>query len=112
MALPFVMDNAPICTKMWVTLHLRDLAEVTKVTYLNIDVNLWAWVELSEDGGFKGLFQVKTHLAGLAIAVWSSFPLCCAERGHAVLAVNNCSVMKGFTSGPSNLKKNSEGWRK
>lgn len=83
--------------------------EVTNIEYLNIDVYLGAWVELCEDGGLKGLFQVKTHLAGLAIAVRSSFPLRRAERSHAVLTVNDRTVVKGFTSGPSNLKENSEG---
>lgn len=95
-------------SKKWVTLYLHGLDEVTKVSYLNIDVYLGSWVQLGEDGSFKGLFQVKTHLAGFAIAVWSSFSLCRAERGHAVLAVNDRSVVKRFTSGPSNLKENSD----
>lgn len=79
--------------------------EISNIEYLHIDVYLGAWVELGEDGGFESLFQVKTHLAGLAIAMRASLPLRRAECGHAVLTVNDRAVVEGFTPGPSNLKQ-------
>lgn len=60
---------------------------------LNIDVYLRAWVELGHHSGFKRLLQVEAHLGGLAVPVWSPLPLCCAERGHAVLTVDDSSIV-------------------
>lgn len=75
---------------------------------LDIDVYLGAWVELGQHGSFKRLLEVKAHFCGLAVSVRSPLPLRRAEGGHAVLAVDNGSVMKGPTTSTSNLNGKQE----
>lgn len=60
---------------------------------LDIDVDLRAWEQLGHDSSFKSLFQVQAHLCRLAVPVRSPLPLGCAEGGHAVLAVDNSSIV-------------------
>lgn len=60
---------------------------------LDIDVYLRARVQLGHHSSFKRLLQVEAHLSRLAVPVWSPLPLRCAERGHAVLTVNNGSIV-------------------
>lgn len=67
-------------------------------TDLDIDVYLRAWVELGHHSSFKRLLEVEAHLSGLAVPMRSPLPLCCAERGHAVLTVDNGPVMKSPTA--------------
>lgn len=71
--------------------------------HLDIDVNLRAWVQLCHHSSFESLLQVKAHLSGLPIAVRSPLPLRGAERGHAVLTVDDSSIVTGTTAGTSNL---------
>lgn len=47
---------------------------------------------------------MKTHLTGLAVAVWTSLPLSGAERGHAVLTVNDRTIVQGLTARASGLQ--------
>jgi len=56
---------------------------------------LRAWVKLGHHGGLERLLEVETHLRGLAVSVGSPLPLGGAERGHAVLTVDDRSVMEG-----------------
>lgn len=82
-----------------------DLANLQFLVYLHIDVYLRAWEELGHHSSFKRLLQVETHLGGFAISVWSPLPLSCAERGHAVLAIDDSSIVKSPTSGAPHLKQ-------
>lgn len=75
-------------------------------TNLDIDINLRSRVQLGHHSSLKRLLQVEGHLSGFAVSVWSSLPLRCAERGHAILAVDNCSIMKSPTSRTSHLEEN------
>lgn len=68
------------------------------MTGLDIDVYLRAWVELGHHSSFKRLLEVETHLSGLAVPMGPPLPLRCAERGHAVLTVDNSSVVKSPTA--------------
>lgn len=71
--------------------------------YLDIDVNLRARVQLRHYSSFKRLLQMKAHLCGLAISVGSPLPLCCTKRGHAVLTVNDSSIVTSPAAGTSHL---------
>lgn len=66
--------------------------------YLDINIDLGAREELGHHSSFKRLLQVEAHLSGLAVSVRPPLPLRCAERGHAVLAVDNSSIVEGSTS--------------
>lgn len=70
---------------------------------LDIDVNLRAWVQLRHHSSFEGLLQVEAHLCGLPVPVRSPLPLRCAERGHAVLTVDDGSIVTSPTAGTSHL---------
>lgn len=74
-------------------------------TNLDIDVNLRAWVQLRHHSSFERLLQVEAHLRGLAIPVRSPLPLCGAERGHAVLTVDDSSIVTSPTAGTSHLEE-------
>lgn len=71
--------------------------------YLDIDVNLRAWVQLRHYSSFKCLLQMEAHLCGLAIPVGSPLPLSCTKRGHAVLTVDDSSIMTSPAAGTSHL---------
>lgn len=70
---------------------------------LDIDVNLRAWVQLRHHSSFEGLLQVEAHLSGLPVPMRSPLPLRGAERGHAVLTVNDSSIVTSPTAGTSYL---------
>lgn len=74
------------------------------ITDLDIDVYLRTRVELRHHCSFKCLLQVEAHLSGLAVPVWSPLPLCCAERGHAVLTVDNGPIVKSPAARTSYLR--------
>ncbi len=48
---------------------------------------------------------MKAHLAGLAVSVWTSLPLRRAERGHAVLTVNDRTIVQRLTARASRLQE-------
>lgn len=48
---------------------------------------------------------MKAHLAGLTVSVWTSLPLRRAERGHAVLTVNDRTIVQRFTARASCLQR-------
>lgn len=72
-------------------------------TNLDIDVNLRPWKQLGHDSGFKGLLQMEAHLCRLAVPMRSPLPLCCTEGGHAVLTVDNSSIMPSPAARTSHL---------
>lgn len=72
-------------------------------TNLDVDVDLRAWKQLGHDSSFESLFQVEAHLCGLAVPVGSPLPLGCTEGGHAVLAVDDSSIMPSSAAGAPHL---------
>lgn len=70
---------------------------------LDIDVDLRTWKQLGHDSSFKSLFQMEAHLGRLAVPMRSPLPLGCAEGGHAVLAVDNSSIMPSPAARASHL---------
>lgn len=70
---------------------------------LDVDVDLRAWKQLGHDGSFEGLLQVEAHLRRLAVPVRSPLPLRCTEGGHAVLTVDDGSVVPSPAAGASHL---------
>lgn len=47
---------------------------------------------------------MKAHLAGLPVAVWTSLPLGGAERGHAVLTVDDRTIVQRLTARAAGLQ--------
>lgn len=82
--------------------HSSFISEI--VWYLDINVYLRAWVQISQHRCLESLLEVKAHLCGLAIPVGSSLPLRCTEGRHAVLAVDDSTVMEGLAAGASHLE--------
>lgn len=74
------------------------------VWYLDINVYLRAWVQISQHCCLESLLEVKAHLCGLAVPVGSSLPFSCTEGSHAVLAVDDSTVMEGLAAGTSHLE--------
>ena len=70
---------------------------------LDVDVYLRARVQLGHHGRLKRLLEVEAHLRGLAVSVRPPLPLRGAEGGHAVLTVDDGSVVEGSTAGASHL---------
>lgn len=66
--------------------------------YLDINIDLGVWEELGHHSSFERLLQVEAHLSGFAVSVRPPLPLRRAEGGHAVLAVDNSSIVEGPTS--------------
>lgn len=75
--------------------------------HLDIDVNLRAWIQLRHHCSFEGLLQVEAHLGGLPIPVRSPLPLRGAERGHAVLTVDDSSIVTSTAAATSYLGRDS-----
>lgn len=72
-------------------------------TYLDVDVYLRTRVQLGHHSSFKCLLQVEAHLGRLAVTMRPPLPLCCAEGGHAVLTVDDRSIVKSPAARTSHL---------
>ncbi len=72
-------------------------------THLNEDVNLRTRIKLRHYGCVECLFEVHRHFYGFPITARPPLPLTGAERGHAVLAVDQRLVMQSFAFAPSYL---------
>lgn len=83
---------------------ISSLIQIWNSWYLDINVYLRAWVQISQHRCLESLLEVKAHLCGLAIPMGSSLPLRCTEGRHAVLAVDDSTVMEGLAAGASHLE--------
>ena len=78
-------------------------AGMRKCFDLDVDVYLRAGVQLGHHRRLERLLEVEAHLCGLAVSVRPPLPLCGAEGGHAVLTVDDGSVVEGSTAGAPHL---------
>ena len=58
------------------------------------DVNLWTRIQLGHYCCVKSLLEVHGHLYRLPVSSGSSLSLTGAERGHAILTINQCLVVQ------------------
>lgn len=78
-------------------------ARAREIDYLHENIDLRFGIEIRFYRGSHGLFQVQREL-GRFVVPWSTFPFAPAERGHAVLTVDQSTVVGRFGPVDSNLK--------
>jgi len=61
--------------------------------YLDIYVNLRAWIQRSQYCRLKSLLKMACHFKRASIAAGTALPLRCAEHRHAELAVYKHSIL-------------------